>query len=415
MLNQRALEVLRNPKLRGLFWTLVDQGVVSAGGFVVQVALARQLPAVEYGVFALVFGGLVALGFCITTLLYYPMAVRVSSAGEAWRRSLLGGSLILVFMLSVALSVVLATALAAFGRFDLILPTLAFFLAWQLQEGLRRALFGTLWHAAAIAGDAVTYGGNVLIVLGLARSGSLSIESALYGMAISAALGAILHARHLALALPTRSQLSSILNDFWSVAGPSSLGNGLFYISPQMILPWALAALSGPAAVAGFQAATNIINLFNPLFMGLSNIVPQAAARASTQGNTRAWQTVRGYALIATPPIVLYSIAILVAPEEILRLFYGTASDYVHLALVVRLLILSCVAGFAADTVILFLLGITSVRRATAINMAGAAACALVAFPLISLGGLAGGSATLLLRNLVRLALARPALVRSLP
>jgi hypothetical protein len=317
-------------------------------------------------------------------------------------------------MLSGALGVVLTATLAVFGRSDLIVPALAFFLAWQAQEGFRRALFISLRHAAAIAGDVVTYGGNALIVMGLVHVGSLSITGVLYGMAASAAAGALLHARRLVLAVPNCLQLRWILSDYWSIGGPSSIGNGFLWTAPQTLLPWALAALSGPAAVAGFQAGSNIVNLCNPLFIGLGNIVPQAAVRARPEGNAHVWRTVRGYMLIATPPIAFYSIAVLVVPDDVLRLFYGAASNYVHLVTVVRLLILTCVIGFAADTVILFLLGTMSMRRAAAINLAGAATSAVLALLLISFMGLPGGVGALLFANLVRLALGRIALARSL-
>jgi O-antigen/teichoic acid export membrane protein len=412
MPRRRAHKLLCDPSLRRLSWTLLDQGIVSAGAFVVQIALARRLPAEDYGVFALVFSGLMALQLCNATLLFHPMSVRVSAAAEDRRPTLLGASLILVAALSVSLCIVLAAALVAFGRPDLLVPALVFFVAWQVQEGLRRGLISSFRYAAAITGDATTYVGQALIVAGLSLAGPLSIGEALHAMAGTAALGAILHARQLTLAVPSRSWLRSILSDFWSIGGAASLGNGWLSQGRVVVVPWVLAALSGPAAAGGFQAAMNIVNLSNPLMLGLGNIIPQAAASACARGNAHAWQTARRYALIASPPIMLYSVAILIAPANVLQLFYGATSDYTNLVLALQLLVLVNVISFAVEAVLAFLHGITLVRRAAAINMAGMATSALLVFPLVSLFGLAGGCAAVLLANLVRLALANLALIR---
>src|SRR5258706_12392379 len=39
----------------GIFWTLVDQGAISLGTFLLNIQLGRQLPAPEYGTFALLW------------------------------------------------------------------------------------------------------------------------------------------------------------------------------------------------------------------------------------------------------------------------------------------------------------------------------------------------------------------------
>ena len=39
-------------------WTILDQGVVSLGAFLLNIVLARHLPPAEYGMFALIIGSL---------------------------------------------------------------------------------------------------------------------------------------------------------------------------------------------------------------------------------------------------------------------------------------------------------------------------------------------------------------------
>jgi O-antigen/teichoic acid export membrane protein len=391
-------------------WALLDQGVVSAGSFTVQIVLARQLPAAEYGTSALVFAGLGAMQLCNAALVIHPMSVRVPAAAEEARVPLLGGSLILLMGLTVPLAVVLAVSLRAFGRLDLVLPVLVFFVAWQLQEGLRRGLLSSMRHAAAVVGDATTYIGQGLLVLGLA--GMLSLPTAFYAMAGSASLGAILHARRLRLAWPGGGAMRAITADYWAIGGGAALGNGVLATARIIALPWILGGFWGPAAAAGLQAANNIVNLTNPIIFGLFNLIPQAASGALAQGTAEAWRIVRFYSLVVSLPILLYSILVLAAPERLLLLFYGAGSDYLDLVLPLRLLILVTLIGFLVDSVIAFLHGIATVHRAVAINLAGTAATFLLAAPLASCFGLIGGCYALLAANLLRLLLAYIALLR---
>lgn len=405
-------EWMSDSRMLRLFWTFLNQGVVSAGAFVVQIVLARRLAASDYGVFSLILGGMLALQISNATLLFHPMSVRVAAASDEHRPALLGASMILVVALSAVLGLTLAVALAAFGQKHLMVPALAFMMAWQIQEGLRRGLLSSFGHGSAIFGDITTYGGQALMVLWLGLSGSLSVDTTLYAMAGSATLGAVVHTRFLKLALPPKAALVSVCRDYWRIGGTAAFGSGYLSVGRLMVVPWTLAAVAGPAAAAGFQAAMNIVNLSNPLVLGLGNIIPQAAARACGLGNAHAWHVVRRYVLIAAPPIVLYSIVILAAPAHVLGLFYGAGSDYLTMTLPIRLLILVALTGFAIEAVISFLHGITSVRSAAVINAAGTAATAVLAVPLIIQFGVAGGCAALLIANLVRLGLTRMALTR---
>jgi len=105
--------------------------------------------------------------------------------------------------------------------------------------------------------------------------------------------------------------------------------------------------------------------------------------------------------------VVLYSAVVATVPELTLRTFYGDGSPYVAHALALQLLMAVSVVGFPVECVVAYLHGITRVRHATAINLAGAATAVLLAYPCIRLFGLPGGCAALLAANLVRLVAAR--------
>lgn len=400
--------------LARISWSLADQGIVSGGTFLVNVLLARGLPSAEYGVFALLFGGLLTLQIINAALLFHPLSVRLIVAREDDRGSLLSASLILLTLLSVCLGAVLSLLLASLGRSDLIPPALACFLLWQIQEGLRRGLLSGFRYRAATVGDAVSYLGQAVVVIGFTLHGSLTLESALYSMAATSALAALVQFLQLDLNSRGQLRLRQTAVDYWSIGGGWSLGNALLLHGRTQLLLFGLAASSGAAAVASFQAAVNIVNLSNPVMLGLCNIIPQTASQASTQGSAHAWRATRAYIFLAMPPILAYSAVLLIAPEQVLSIVYGTGSEYLGMSLAVRLLVVAALVGYAADVVVSFLHGVSAVRLAFFITAIGALATAVLAVPLIGVLGVIGNCLTHIGANVARLVAARQVLVRLL-
>lgn len=404
-----ALARGRGEQLVRLGWTFMNQGVVSGGTFAVQMVLAWELAAASYGVASLVIGGLLTLQLCNATLVFHPMAVRIATVPPEGVARLAGGSLALQMGLSLLLAGVAGAVLVALGQGGLALPVLAYFLAWQLHEGMRRGLLSRMRHRAALWGDLACYGGQALCLAGLALAGLIVIETAFLAMACCALLGAAVHATRLPIAAPGWTEIRRLAADYWAIGGMAALSSGMLAQARLLVVPWVLAALSGPAAAAGLAACMNIVNLTNPVLLGMGNIVPQAASRAAA-ARVDAWRAVGGYIVAAAVPVVLYSAAVVALPELTLRTFYGDGSPYAAHAVALQLLIAVNLAGFPVECVVAYLHGITRVRHATAINLAGAATAVLLAYPCIRLFGLPGGCAALLAANLVRLVVARASL-----
>jgi O-antigen/teichoic acid export membrane protein len=401
-------------RLARISWSLADQGIVSGGTFFIHVILARGLSSTDYGIFALLFGGLLTLQVVNAALLFHPLSVRLVVAKESDQGRLLSASLILLAMLTAGLGAMLALMLVVLGRPDLVPPALACFFLGQLQEGLRRSLLSGFRYKAASVGDAVSYLGQAFVVAGLAFHDLLTLEGALYSMAATSAFAAVVQFLQLDFRHNGRFQLRQTAMDYWSIGGGWSLGNALLLQGRAQLLLFGLAASSGAAAVASFQAAINIINLSNPIMLGLCNIIPQTSSQASVQGYAHAWRAARAYVFLATPPILIYSVVLLVAPEAILGVLYGSGSGYLDMSLAVRLLAVAALAGYAADVVVSFLHGVSQVRRAFFITATGALATAVLAVPLIGMMGAIGNCLTHLGANIVRLAAARRVLLQML-
>ncbi|PZW38685.1 O-antigen/teichoic acid export membrane protein [Humitalea rosea] len=382
---------------------MIDQGIVSGGTFLANILLARYLSAHDYGVYVLLMGGMLTLQLVNATMLFHPLSVSLVLASEADRPRLLKTALVLVVVASSALSAGLAVVLAALGYAALVLPAVCCFLSWQVQEGMRRGLLAAFRHRAATLGDAVSYLGQSAIVIGLVAFDVLTPAHALYGLAGTCCVAAVLQGRQLGLRFRTKLILRRTVATFWSVGGAWSLGNGLLSNARLQVLPWALAVGAGPAAAAGFQAALNIVNLSNPFVMGLCNIIPQAAAQASNQGAAKAWRDVRVYFLVAVPPLLAFALLVLVVPEQLLLLVYGSSSAYLGAALSVRLLVVAAMAGYFTDMVVAFLHGMRAVPLAFAVNAAGAVGATVLVAVLVAPLGIIGSCLALIGANIARL------------
>ena len=77
-------------------WTLVDQGVVSSGNFLLNVLLARTLSEEDYGEFALFLGAIFILRTIDYSLISYPLSVRLCVASDEERAGLLGNTSLLL-------------------------------------------------------------------------------------------------------------------------------------------------------------------------------------------------------------------------------------------------------------------------------------------------------------------------------
>src|SRR5262245_10492447 len=87
-------------------WTLVDQGVVSAGNFLLNVLLARTLSEADYGEFVLFLGAIYILRTFDYSFISYPLSIRACVVTEDEHGRLLGNAALLALLLSVVLVVI---------------------------------------------------------------------------------------------------------------------------------------------------------------------------------------------------------------------------------------------------------------------------------------------------------------------
>lgn len=383
-------------------WTILDQGVVSLGAFLLNIVLARNLPPAEYGMFALIIGSLLLVQLTASSLIFYPMSIRSTVLPDAERRKLVGRGIVLLGLLGLPLILLIGAVLIAMGRTDLVLPLLTFFVVGQMQEALRRGLFAEFRHRDALIGDVIGYLGQVALVLALLQRSPATLADVFNAMSLAMAAALIVSYRLVGPDFRELGALRTMIADFWSL-GSWSLANNLTGVLRLQIFFWGLAALHGAAATASYQAALNIINLANPILIGLCNVIPQTAARRFQDGYGVAWQAARPYAVAGALPILLCYGILLVVPEFVLGVIYGPDSAYADLALPIRILAVAALLAYSADMVCSYMHGVDAARLALLINLLGTIAAAALFLPLAVSHAVVGCCIALAVASLVRL------------
>jgi O-antigen/teichoic acid export membrane protein len=387
--------------------TLVDQCVVSGGNFLLNVVLARTLAQSDYGEFAL-FLGAIFLGRTVDySFISYPLSIRLFGLKDDERAALLGKTAVLAVALSLVLVVAMALGAMLLGGLAILLPVCLCYLCWQAQETLRRFVLADFRYRAAVAGDAVAYVGQGLLVTILLYFDSVTLPLALYTMSATFAAGALVHASKLRFAWPDRREvkreLPGLALDYIAVGKWSVVSYQLVLVRVQL-LPWMLAAAVGTGATASFQAAMNIASMMNPVVLGIGNAIPQTAAQAHRSGGvTGAARAVSGYVLFGLGPLLVMCAAGVLMPGLILSTVYGASSPYLAVVFSVQLLVVAGIFDYIAEMFSKTLLGVESGRLALVVNAVAVATCLVLALTFInSLGVVVGASLALLIANVAR-------------
>ncbi|WP_062013446.1 lipopolysaccharide biosynthesis protein [Aureimonas sp. AU4] len=373
-------------------WVLADQAVLSLGTFLLSVALARSLSLETFGTYALFVSALPLAQTFGNAVIFYPLSVRATVLPEPERRRLIRATFKLTLLAGAPLALLFGIVNRCFVDPALLLPSACLLLSSQIQECTRRGLLCAFRHRAAIMGDAVSYLGQVLLVVALARVAALDLAVALYAAAATSVVGALLQSVQIGLwrrdpgpVWPVRATL----RDYWTL-GRWSLGSNALLALRGGVLPWLLASFHGPVAAGTFQLAVNVVNVANPVVIGIANVIPQAAARGRSGGARAALRLSLPYIATGLPIVGLLSLGMILAPERILDLVYARSFADPVLFEAVRIMAVGAVFGFLAAGAGAHLYGSGDGRIAFAGDAATGLAVLAAAVPLVGALGLLG-------------------------
>jgi O-antigen/teichoic acid export membrane protein len=371
------------------FWSIVDQGTVSAGNFLTTILLARCLLPSEYGIYALLFALMLFMIFLDSAVIVYGLSLHGAVGTDAELRSLAGGSLVLAGGLALILGLATGAVAALFHRAFLAPWIFLALLFWQLQETTRRALMSRLRFREAVGGDALSYLGQTACIGFLFVGHRLTIASAFGAMAATSAAAALLQAFQLKLTLRDFRGAFHLLPRFWDTGRWAMLvGVAQAFIGQALL--WFL-AVRGTAEVASFQAILNLLRGTNPIMFAIGSVVLPTVA--SLQGNSEGGLSVaRRYGVLGVVPLLPYFTVVFVFPRMVLRLLYGAASPYVGSETGLRVLVVGSALMYVVHVLTMYYFGLSRSDVVFRCELVAAATAVVGGFLLVTRQGVLGAA-----------------------
>ncbi len=382
---------------------LADQALGSGVNFLTLILVARALAPRDFGYFVLAFALLQSAGALQSALVTRPHNVlgaqRTSPAYERYTSA----AAVLQTVHALAWSAVLLALAAisaavgspAAGVFLVAVPALV---AWQLQEFARRVLYTEGRLAAALANDAVSYGGQALVLLWLWRADSVTSLRALAAIAATSTLGVLLGAVQLRRSLARSFELDSLRAN-WAFGRWLGAAEVAYWGASQLYI-YLAAVVVGPAASGSLKAAQTLLGPASVYLAFFVVFLPtrfaRDAGRAGESGRLR-----RGF-LLTVPPTAAYGLLVAILAPSLLEQVYGSA--YAGSATVVRLFAVYYVVLSVSDVLVASLAARRQTRLIFVAHAAGAAVSVACGWLLLELWGAAGGAGGMLASILVALA-----------
>ena len=323
---------MKLPRGREQTLGLIDQAVMSGAMFGAVVILARWSGVFELGLYTLGMSGIVLLINVEESIVTAPYAIYSNLRRlEGQALALATGSAFLqtaVLGASAAAVVLASAALLPGGLGEIALPLAFAILATLLREFARRQCLalGRLRLLLTLDGLAAGVQLGLLVWLGLA--GRLTAALALAALGFSALIGfAVWWLANRGSLRFARSALEASTSLAWS------FGRWILLCSVASVfggysIHWILASAVGAAATGAFEMVRSLANLFNPVTMGLRNVLgPMSARIVAERGEAGLTGLIRSslvsFVLLGAGWLTVLGIA----GDVLLEVLYGTSTD----------------------------------------------------------------------------------------
>jgi O-antigen/teichoic acid export membrane protein len=376
---------------------LVDQAVVSAVSFLTMVVIGRATSPSELGVYALGTSLLIWLLMSQESLITLPYTVQQHHPlGTPSEHA--GSTLTLSALLSAFATVGLATSALVMSEFNAppelvaVTSALAAVVPFALlREFGRRFAFAHLHTGTALVLDVAVVTTQLGVIGWLAWAGWLSATTAFAAIGAACGLtGAAWLYRARGNFVIRGDQLPKAMQQSWSL-GKWLLATQLTVTLQVQINYWLLAWIAGTAVTGVYAACMSVASLANPLLLGSGNILNAKAALAFKEGGARLLREATQDTLLLGAAMTLFSLMILLAGEDIVRLIYPGPeyAGHGHTVTVLGLAPLAVAVGLPAWS------ALTSIGRTREVFLTGsfgAALTVILAWCLVADWGLPGAA-----------------------
>ncbi|MEN1678532.1 MAG: hypothetical protein AAGJ46_02995 [Planctomycetota bacterium] len=283
-------------------WVLFDQGMVSLTNFAASVAVARFAGGEQLGLYFLGFGGLMLAHSVAKALVWTPYTAAVPHKSDAAKATFTGSATF--FAVAVGLIGSVVALLAAAGCWWLspasffpgVLAAVALAAPfWLLREHVRRVCLAELRIGEVLLFDIAACAIQLAAIGLLLVSDQLTGATALLTVAAPALAGFVwlaIRRRRVSISL---AQVKRDGAETWPFA--KWLGGGAASVQAgEQGMRWLMPGLHGLMATGQLAAGQQIIQLANPLVLGVSNYLGPSSANVYGEGGLAGlWRhTVRG-------------------------------------------------------------------------------------------------------------------------
>lgn len=304
----RVRHTLIGQSAQGSAFSILDQAVISMTNFLTGVLVARAVAPDEFGVYVLLFTGIMILSGFQNALITRPLrvlGVRAEADAAGYFRAQIKLQIIFGSMLIIGSGFFMVLFLSADMWLIVSVMLCIFFL--QLQELVRIINITRLHVFNFLANDVITCGLRLLALWFLAQMGFLTSAAAIAVMALSSGIGASLLLFDRKLRGGQQPPLWQVARENWNY-GRWILIETLASMASMQLYLYLTALWVGATALAGLGAVQNILNFANVLVIGISSyVIPVARKKFLCEGYIawRDWILTATFVLIAATVVMM--------------------------------------------------------------------------------------------------------------
>jgi len=311
-------------------WAILDQMMISGVNFLTGIILARYLGLEEFGIFTLVWMPLLFLNSYQMSMILSPMMSIGPKQNDEDNPVYYGTVLLqqivfscLSFLLlysGIKISVLISPH---WNIHDLALPVAVSALVFQLQDFLRRYFFTKQRPLLAFINDAISYLGQLALIVWLANTMELDTEIALWIIAATSALAVVFGIFFIENVKWDIKFTKKVIKHHWDFSKWLIASTFLHWGTANLFMIVAGGVL-GVTAVGAMKAAYNLVGIVHILFLGLENIVPiRAAYILHNKGKKELVHYLTKIGLFATTATAILCGVIIIDPEFLIGFIYG--------------------------------------------------------------------------------------------
>ncbi|MEO1498713.1 MAG: hypothetical protein AAFV43_16330 [Planctomycetota bacterium] len=335
-------------------WGVADQGIVSLANFATPVLVGRYGGREELGYYTLGLSVYLFVYALARSVVWTPYTKHSPELTGAELAGFTGSCTAHLGVFSVASTAVVGLTAAAAGLAGntaiawTLLAAVPMMAAMLLREHVRRLCMAQMDFVGVLAFDSVVSLAQVSLIVSLAVSRRIDAASAFLAIALTVVLPAAwiaMNRRDFAFA-PSRFRGDWLRN--WSVAKWLAAASSMVTLGNQGYR-WVLPALAGMAELGRLGAAQVMVQLTNPIVIGLSNYLgPMTARTLADEGSAALYEKTKRISVAMAGAILMFLGVVALIGVPLVRLLLDDAAEGVT-----RLLVVTLAAGALSEALLM--------------------------------------------------------------